>query len=351
MTGEIIYNYKRSKSPSELIHISNLGRKCYFGLEEDLVKEFQTFGEVKEFHLGENSNSFVLFANLRASIQFYEHCMQLHAEEAPVLIGGRRIKADYSERVEVKSRVKNQVDEDYNENRRFLAEKGLVLVEDFITELEAVELLDWIDSNGQWETKLNRKVQHYGYSFDYNNKTISSVWERDIPCILTRLVERMLLSKLITEVPNQITINEYELGKGIGPHIDSHHTIGENISVISLGSGILFEFNELKKCQNPDFSSGESSGVRRYDRIGKKTVYIPENSLYIMQNEIRYAWEHGIRSRKYDKIQGKYYQRKRRVSITFRKYKESHYNYPCECDYKDFCDSRDSSIRILPERI
>ncbi|TRY50675.1 Eukariotic RRM plus AlkB domain containing protein [Cryptosporidium tyzzeri] len=350
MTEEIIYSYKRSKNPSELIHISNLGRKCYFGLEEDLLKEFQVFGEVKEFHLGENSNSFVLFANLPASIRFYEHCMQLHAEETPVLIAGRRIKASYSQRVEIKN-VIEQNSEDYDENKRFLADKGLVLVEDFINKLEAIELLDWIDNNGQWETKLNRKVQHYGYSFDYNNKTISSVWERDIPPILNRLIERMLSLKIITEVPDQITINEYEAGKGIGPHIDSHHTIGENISVISLGSGILFEFSELSKRKNLDCSSKEGSGSRKYDRISKRTVYIPENSLYIMKNEIRYAWEHGIKSRKYDKIQGKFQQRKRRVSITIRKYIESHYNYPCECDYKDFCDSRDPSIRILPERL
>lgn len=344
MTGQVIYNYRKSKNPSEWIYISNLGRKCYSGSEEDLLKEFQAFGQVKEFHLGESSNSFVLFADLPASIRFYEHCMQLHAE-SQVLIGGRRIKADYSERVEIKS--KNIDKEDYEENQKFLENKGLILVKDFISESEALELLNWIDVNGQWETKLNRRVQHYGYSFDYNNKIISSVWEKDIPPILSKLIERMVTLKLITEIPDQITINEYQAGKGIGYHIDSHHTIGENITVISLGSGILFDFNQLKINNN----HSEFNNNKKYDRIGRWTVYIPENSLYIMQNEVRYAWEHGIKSRKFDKIQGKFYQRKRRISITLRKFKEKHYKYPCECDYKDFCDSRDPSIRILPERI
>ncbi|OII73972.1 oxygenase superfamily protein [Cryptosporidium ubiquitum] len=261
MAGEVIYNYKRSKGPSEWIHISNLGRKCYFGSEKDLLKELQAFGEVKEFHLGENSNSFVLFANLPASIRFYEHCMQMHAE-SPMLIGGRKIKVDYSERVEI--RCKKIEEEDYEQNEKFLEKKGLILVKDFISESEAQELLNWIDNNGQWETKLNRRVQHYGYSFDYNNKIISSVWERDIPCILGRLIERMVGLKLIMEIPDQITINEYEVGKGIGNHIDSHHTIGENISVISLGSGILFDFNELKINKS---LSGEFNKARKYDRV------------------------------------------------------------------------------------
>lgn len=352
MSGEVTYRYKRSKLPSKCVHISNLGRRCYFGSSEDLLRELRAFGEVEEFRLGEQSTSFVVFGDLPASRRFYEHCMRVHAGE-PALIGGRRVNVGYSERVEVAGREES---EDYEGNERFLAERGLVLVRDFISGSEAEDLLDWIDTRGVWETLLNRRVQHYGYSFDYSNKVISSVWERDIPGILARLTERMVSLGLLLEVPDQVTINEYEVGKGIGPHIDSHHTLGGEISVVSLGSGILFDFYELRV---PEEGQGGGLG-RRYARAGRRTVYIPENSLYVMRDEVRYSWEHGIKSRRFDKVQGgaaereggcQRRERKRRVSITFRKYKGSHYQRPCECAYRDFCDSRDPSLRVLPDRI
>ncbi|KAJ1608727.1 AlkB domain-containing protein [Cryptosporidium canis] len=297
MDGKALYSYRKSKRPSECVHISNLGKRCYFGSEEDLLKEFQVFGKIRELQLGENSNSFVVFEDLPASVRFYEHCMQAHAG-MPVLIGGRRVKVDYSERVEI---VKNVVYESFEENEQILSEKGLVLLRDFISEQEAVELLDWINTQGVWETKLNRRVQHYGYSFDYSNKIISSRWERDIPPILSNLMERMVALKLITELPDQVTINEYEAGKGIGPHIDSHHTLGGEISVISLGSGILMDFYQLKALESED---SRGCNTRKYQRVAKKPVYVPENSLYIMKDEIRFSWEHGIKSRKFDIIQG-----------------------------------------------
>lgn len=355
MTGEAVYHYRRSERPTECVHVSNLGRRCYFGSEEDLLRELRAFGSVRELRLGEGSSSFVIFGDLPASRRFYEHCMQEHAGE-PVLIGGRRVKVGYSEKVEVVGREVRS-GEDYEGNERFLMQRGLVLVRDFVSGSEAEDLLGWIDTKGVWETVLNRRVQHYGYSFDYKNKIIGSVRERDIPGVFLGLAERMVALGLLGEVPDQVTVNEYEVGKGIGPHIDSHHTIGEEISVISLGSGILFDFYELRI---PEDGGGgldkPSGGFRKYDRVGRRTVYIPENSLYIMKEEIRYSWEHGIKSRKFDSVQGedgaqRRRRRGRRLSITFRKYRGSHHQCPCECDFGGFCDSRDPSLRVLPERI
>ena len=50
-------------------------------------------------------------------------------------------------------------------------------------------------------------------------------------------------------------------------------------------------------------------------------VEIPRRSLYIMQDDARKKWSHGIPPRKKDSIGGQFQYRERRVSITYRKVK------------------------------
>ncbi|KAF7457139.1 alpha-ketoglutarate-dependent dioxygenase AlkB [Cryptosporidium felis] len=200
------YVYMKSKFPTNCVHISNLGRKCCAWLHRELVSELERFGKVTEFHFGEGSSSVAVFEDLESSIRFYEHCKPVHAE-TPVLIGGRQVKVEYSERKIRKD--KNGDLEDLAKDKEFLKERGLVFVGNFVSEAESEELINWIDSQGLWEQNLTRRVQHYGYKFDYKNKTISSSWERDIPDIFARLTHRLLNQGLISEIPDQITINEY----------------------------------------------------------------------------------------------------------------------------------------------
>jgi hypothetical protein len=50
-------------------------------------------------------------------------------------------------------------------------------------------------------------------------------------------------------------------------------------------------------------------------------VEIPRGSLYVMQDDARKKWKHGIPPRKKDNIGGTVKHRERRVSITYRKVK------------------------------
>jgi alkylated DNA repair protein alkB family protein 8 len=50
-------------------------------------------------------------------------------------------------------------------------------------------------------------------------------------------------------------------------------------------------------------------------------VEIPRRSLYVMQDDARYKWNHAIPPRKKDVIDGAMKHRYRRVSITYRKVK------------------------------
>jgi hypothetical protein len=50
--------------------------------------------------------------------------------------------------------------------------EGLTYVENFITNEEERELLEHID-RGQWLFDLKRRVQHYGYKYDYKYVRVS----------------------------------------------------------------------------------------------------------------------------------------------------------------------------------
>lgn len=47
-------------------------------------------------------------------------------------------------------------------------------------------------------------------------------------------------------------------------------------------------------------------------------LYLAPRSLLVLSGEARYAWYHGISTRKIDKVQGDFNFRRRRVSLTFR---------------------------------
>ncbi len=98
---------------------------------------------------------------------------------------------------------------------------------------------------------------------------------------------------------DQLTINEYQPGMGIGPHVDLHHLFGEHILIVSLNSTCVMEFQHI------------ITGTWR------KMVLMPR-SLVILTEEARYGWKHSIRSRKSDVLDGCVVERQLRVSITFR---------------------------------
>jgi alkylated DNA repair protein alkB family protein 8 len=98
---------------------------------------------------------------------------------------------------------------------------------------------------------------------------------------------------------NQVTVNEYKRGQGIGSHVDTLSAFDDGILSLSLGSGCVMEFHEpVKKC--------------------KKLVYLPQRSLLLMSGPARYAWEHMIVTRGTDCVDGNVLQRKTRISLTLR---------------------------------
>ncbi|KAL9183312.1 hypothetical protein ACHAXT_005099 [Thalassiosira profunda] len=108
---------------------------------------------------------------------------------------------------------------------------------------------------------------------------------------------------------NQLTINEYAPGQGIGSHVDTETAFGDGLLIITLGGGIVMEFR--RATENEDSSDNDNTD-------GRKLLYLPPRSLVLLSGDARYRWEHMIVSRTTDTVDGTVVPRRRRVSLTLR---------------------------------
>ena len=176
---------------------------------------------------------------------------------------------------------------------------GLTYLPHYITVDEQNKLINIIDQQ-EWSTKLRRRVQHYGYRYDYKNGSLaSSSYLGDLPDWVDRIAKRLSDDGLTTKVPDQVIINEYEPGQGITSHIDCVPCFGKTIISLSLGSSCVMDFTHSQIKQ-------------------KASILLIPRSIVVMQGAARYEWQHSIAARKKDKYKGRELVRTRRVSMTFR---------------------------------
>lgn len=85
--------------------------------------------------------------------------------------------------------------------------EGLEVVRNFLSQEEHDNLITEIDKN-PWLSDLKRRVQHYGYKYDYKSKGLDESSKiGDLPKFCEPLIERMLEKGVITERPDQLIIN------------------------------------------------------------------------------------------------------------------------------------------------
>lgn len=170
-------------------------------------------------------------------------------------------------------------------------------ISNFIGEDEEQTLLSIIDAN-IWSNDLTRRTQHYGYKYNYTDKKIDpSMSLGPIPEWLDVYCERV--AKFFPRKPDQVIINEYMPGQGLGGHVDTVTSFGPVIASLSLNSTCGMDFEEV--------STGKSGC----------TVLEPR-SLLVLAEDARYKWRHGITARLQDPLGDQVLTRKRRVSLTFR---------------------------------
>ncbi len=176
---------------------------------------------------------------------------------------------------------------------------GLSYLDDYVSAGEASALLSCVDAE-PWMSDLRRRVQHYGYRYDYRARSIDrSMYLGPLPAWSRFVVQRLCAEAIFDAVPDQLIVNEYEPGQGITPHVDCIPCFGPVVASLSLGSA----------CQMDLSRDAVSDSI---------ALRLRPCSLLILSGEARTEWRHGIRSRRSDTYQGTRVPRGRRVSLTFR---------------------------------
>lgn len=177
--------------------------------------------------------------------------------------------------------------------------EGLQYFVNFISEDKERELIQIIDQQ-EWLSDLKRRVQHYGWKYDYKAKKITSDLRiGNLPMWLEEIAEHLYDKDIFNKIPDQVIVNEYQVGQGISAHIDCVPCFGDRIASLSLGSDAVMEFI------NPNTNQ-------------KVPILLEQRSLVLLSGSARYEWQHKIPARKTDKINNQITARKRRISMTFR---------------------------------
>jgi alkylated DNA repair dioxygenase AlkB len=174
----------------------------------------------------------------------------------------------------------------------FATVPGLHYLRDYLSGREQEQLLAIIDRQ-PWLTDLKRRVQHYGFRYDYKRRTVDhSMFLGLLPQWAIAMADRFVDEDWAPQLPNQLIVNEYLPSQGIASHMDCEPCFGDPIMAISLGSPCVMLFGHPR------------TGVQ-------VPVLIEPGSLYVMQGEARYQWKHGIMARKSDVYSGRRFQRGR----------------------------------------
>ncbi len=177
---------------------------------------------------------------------------------------------------------------------------GLRYVPNFIDQGRHDQLLKQIDSE-PWLDDLKRRVQHYGYRYNYKSRSVDPSMRIGPLPIWANVLGVMLVERgFISEQPDQVIVNEYMAGQGIANHIDCVPCFSDTVISLSLGSPCVMEMTNKR--------TGEII-----------PLLLEPRSLVILQEDARFVWTHGIPARKSDKIGDRLITRRRRVSLTFRK--------------------------------
>lgn len=175
----------------------------------------------------------------------------------------------------------------------------LIYIPDYLSQAEQVSLVATIDAQ-PWLDDLKRRVQHYGYRYDYKSRGIDrDMYLGPLPEWAGALAERLHAQGHAPVCPDQLIVNEYLPGQGISAHIDCIPCFGATIISISLGSTCIMEFEHTRSSE-------------------KTLVLLRPGSMVVMGGQARMAWKHGIPARKSDWFDGQVIPRSRRLSLTFR---------------------------------
>jgi alkylated DNA repair dioxygenase AlkB len=176
-----------------------------------------------------------------------------------------------------------------------LAIPGLRYVPGYIDDETHDRLLMAADS-GPWLLLGDRRVQTYGYSY-HHTKGVYRIG--DLPSWVSDVAMGLWRDGLMPDIPDQMIVNEYEPGAGIGAHLD-HAVFANAIVSVSLGSTCVMQFSQSRS---------------EHD----EHILLEPRSALVLSGDARHKWMHSIPARGSDVWMNRELPRSRRVSLTFRK--------------------------------
>ena len=185
---------------------------------------------------------------------------------------------------------------------KHLLESGITYEPAFLTDGACQDLLAKIDTM-PWMVNLKRRVQHYGWRYDYSSRVVTEEMKTEpLPEFILGIAHELKGRGWFASIPDQVIVNEYEPGQGIAPHID-RDCFGPSVATLSLGDRWPMQFIPL----------GRSAVATESEEI-----FLDVGSMLILQGDARTRWMHGIVKRRTDGQGRSRRQRMRRVSVTFR---------------------------------
>src|SRR6185503_2670466 len=111
---------------------------------------------------------------------------------------------------------------------------GLIYVPDFLSESQERQIVAAID-DGPWRKDLKRRVQHYGWRYDYKAREIDmSMRLGQLPEWAMLLAERLKSEGHLPHLADQVIVNEYVGKQGISRHTDCIPCFDDGIAMLSL---------------------------------------------------------------------------------------------------------------------
>ena len=191
-----------------------------------------------------------------------------------------------------------------------------VVYEPFLTDEECQVLLASINKCS-WMNDLKRRVQHYGWKYDYTSRSLSEDMRIGaLPDFLADVATRLHERGWFDLAPEQVIVNEYRPGQGIAPHVD-RDCFGPTVATLSLGDAWPMEFAAANR-YHPRVP--EANATRE-----KIELVLDVGSILVLRGAARSSWTHGIASRHADGRGRSRRRRRTRVSVTFRTVKRDRF--------------------------
>ena len=178
---------------------------------------------------------------------------------------------------------------------------GLYYFPGFLDEHAQRGLIECIDSN-PWRADLERRVQHYGWRYDYRTKSVTPDMDLGpLPYWVDQVAARLYTETgLFDRVPDQAIVNEYQPGQGIALHAD-RQCFGDTVATLSLGDDWEMRLRPVRATAKED-----------------RRIMLVRGSVLVLTADSRSRWMHGIDKRRTERSAVGQRDRRRRLSLTFR---------------------------------